>query len=123
MNAIANQFGPYHYQFDDHKREVTFDLPCGVRTFVIILSTAYNAFGLIGPEHNGIVILDKDNEVVILDRALEQSTGYFGANRHQLEMFESISGPDRTWQAFMECVDSSTRKRFTFDDDGALTTL
>ncbi|AQT06694.1 hypothetical protein A0U91_16970 (plasmid) [Acetobacter persici] len=46
---------------------VTFE---GGRSFSVVLSSAYNQ-GIIGTEINGIVVLDNDNSMVILDRHMQ----------------------------------------------------
>ena len=37
------------------------------RTFRLAIYGAFNAYGLIGPERNGIVILDEDERAVLCD--------------------------------------------------------
>lgn len=56
---------------------------CG-RRLRIVLYGAYNAMGLIGPEMNGIAILDEDARCVVLDGHYQEDTGYFGASRRQI---------------------------------------
>ena len=69
----------------------------------MLVCGAYNAFGLIGPEHNGIVILDEDNLCVVLDRHAEQQTGYFGPSNGQLAEAKRIT--ELGWDAFVAfCV-------------------
>ena len=64
---------------------------CG-RTLRIVLYGAYNALGLIGPEMNGIAILDEDARCVVLDGHLQEDTGYFGASRRQVLEYSRILG-------------------------------
>jgi hypothetical protein len=52
-------------------------------TYVVGIAGAYNAFGLIGPEHNGVFILDDTHKRVLTDRICEESTGYFGPSKRQ----------------------------------------
>jgi hypothetical protein len=44
--------------------------------YIVGIAGAYNAFGLIGSEHNGIFVLDDTNKAVIFDRDTEISSGY-----------------------------------------------
>ena len=66
MNALSNQVGPYHYA-DGMLRKLSFDAGRGSRTFKVVIASAYNA-GIVGPEHNGIVVLDDDHGQVVLDQ-------------------------------------------------------
>lgn len=61
--------GPYEAVTHDHVRED------GYR---ILLSGAYNAMGLIGPEHNGIAVLDEVNKQVVTDCVGRQASGWYG---------------------------------------------
>jgi hypothetical protein len=56
----------------------------------VITYQAYNAFGLIGSECNGIAILDERNQAVVLDEHLKQQSGYCGASQSQLLEAERI---------------------------------
>ena len=67
-------------------------LKFGNRTFRVVLYGAYNAFGLIGPEKNGIAILDDDRRAVVLDGHCPQDSGYYGPSDQQVEEFERILG-------------------------------
>ena len=58
----SKQIGPFVYGENLVKR---FDYTLGV-------ALAYNAFGLIGPEKNGIFILDQKRMAVVLDEQLRQ---------------------------------------------------
>lgn len=64
---------------------------CG-RTLRVVLYGAYNAMGLIGPECNGIAILDEDARCVVLDGHLTEDTGYFGPSRRQVLEYSRILG-------------------------------
>jgi hypothetical protein len=52
--------------------------------FRIIVYGALDAFGLIGPERNGVAILDEENRTVIADEIEHAETGYFGPSDAQL---------------------------------------
>ena len=56
------------------------DIKCGGTDIVIAVYGAYNAMGLIGPEYNGIVILDNTDKMVLVDRHMEHpgGSGYYG---------------------------------------------
>lgn len=62
------------------------------KTLRIVLYGAYNALGLIGPEMNGIAILDEDARCVVLDGHLQEDTGYFGPSRRQVLEYSRIIG-------------------------------
>ena len=81
------------------------------KVFRVLISQAYNAFGLIGPEHNGIVVLDENKTSVLLDRHLEQSTGYFGASKQQIDFVRSLL--TMTWKDFKAFVNSNPRARYS----------
>lgn len=51
---------------------------------------AYNAFGLIGSECNGIAIVDEDRKCVVCDEIAQATTGYFGPTPHQVEELERL---------------------------------
>lgn len=65
---------------------------CFGRTLRVVLYGAYNALGLIGPEMNGIAILDEDARCVVLDGHLQEDTGYFGPSRRQVIEHSRIMG-------------------------------
>lgn len=58
--------------------------------YIVGIAGAFNACGLIGPECNGIFILDETHKQVILDEHAKISTGYFGANQYQTEEYNRI---------------------------------
>lgn len=95
-NGISNRIGPYHYA-DGAMEDIELERagesgvpPMIKRHFKIIIAGAFNAFGLIGSEHNGIVILDNDNKLVILDEHARADSGYYGPTNHQVDEFEKI---------------------------------
>jgi hypothetical protein len=75
-------------QYEMVSRDLT--RTCGNRTLRIVLYGAYNALGLIGPEGNGIAILDEDERNVILDEHCKEDTGYFGPSRRQILEYARI---------------------------------
>lgn len=78
-------------------------------TFLIGTYQAFNAMGLIGPEKNGIFVLDDTRHLVILDEHLIQSSGYFGASKEQFAEVRRIS--KLNWKAFKTFVNSHPRHR------------
>ena len=49
----------------------------GGYTVRVLLYGAYNAYGLIGPEHNGIAIANETNRGVVLDEHLCKNPGWY----------------------------------------------
>lgn len=69
-------------------------LKFGGRTFRVVLYGAYNAYGLIGPEKNGIAVLDEDRMQVVIDGHCPQENGYFGPSDDQIVEFRRVCGMD-----------------------------
>lgn len=65
------------------------------RKFRVVLYGAYDAFGLIGPEKNGIAVLDEDKMVVVLDGHCPQDNGYYGPSEKQVVEFDRICSLSR----------------------------
>lgn len=84
-------------------------LKFGDRQFRVVLYGAYNAFGLIGPEKNGIAVLDESLMQVVLDEHCIEDSGYFGPSGQQIEEFERICGMDA--DSFVEFCNSHPRLR------------
>lgn len=83
----------------------------GKTRFRILLYGAYNAFGLIGSECNGICILNEDDKNVVTDGLLSVSSGYFGPAKIQLEFFDKlVKAPARE---FREIVNASDNLRYS----------
>ena len=68
---------------------VVFLIAKGTRTitrkFRVITYQAYNAFGMIAPEDNGVAILDKDQHMVVCSKIGRESTGWFGVSQAQAD--------------------------------------
>ena len=77
------------------------------RKFKIIIYGAYNAFGLIGPEKNGVAIFDNDERRVVLDEHFREGTGYFGPSSKQLKEFDRIM--EMEWSEFVGFVNNHPR--------------
>lgn len=80
------------------------------RNFTIALYGAYDAYGLIGPEVNGIVVLDDDNMQVVADEIERTNSGYFGPSKAQEERFGEIARMD--WPSFRAFVNAQGRLRY-----------
>ena len=84
--GIQSQTGQYMHAHGAARR-----YKIGGTTYVIGIAGAYNAYGMIGPEHNGIFILDDDAKRVVLDRHCEELSGYFGPSQAQWEEMKRIA--------------------------------
>ncbi len=93
---MQNQIGSYLY-FNGMKAEKTF----GERKFIVVIAAAKDA-GIIGPENNGIAILDANYKTIILDQHLKASSGYNGPSEAQLAGFKAIM--DMDWDTFSHFV-------------------
>lgn len=91
-------------------KTTTFDTPEGTRTFRFITYQAYNAYGLIGSEYNGVAILDEDRKQVLCDEIAHQTTGWFGANPYQIKMADELIG--MSWEDFKQFVNANERRRY-----------
>lgn len=83
----------------------------GKTRFRILLYGAYNAFGLIGSEHNGICVLNEDDKSVVTDGVLPVDSGYFGPAKIQLDLFDKLV--KATAREFREIVNASDRLRYS----------
>jgi len=82
-----------------HDEVVTFK---NGRSFRVITYQAYSAFGLIGPESNGIAIFDEDEMEVIVDEIAKETSGYFGISPAQARQWRVLTC--MTWAAFQAFV-------------------
>lgn len=109
VNHIGKQIGPFMYSpaAPFERRTVQ------GRTFIVSVAAAYNAMGLIGPEHNGLFILDDTAKQVVMDRHCEESSGYFGPSKRQItEHARVMALSDADFIAFIK---ASPRYRGTLD--------
>ena len=81
------------------------------KKFRVITYQAYNAYGRIGPEKNGIAILNENERNVVLDEHLKQSTGYFGASKQIIAEAQKIA--NLPWNQFQAFVNNNNRSRYT----------
>ena len=81
------------------------------RSFRIAIYGAYDAYGLIGSEKNGILILDENKMQVLCDEICIADSGWFGATAqqrcayHQLKMMK--------WKSFQQFINEHKRSRYT----------
>ncbi len=80
MANIGGRLGQFHY----NPAHPPVDRVIGDVTFKIGISTALNAFGLIGTEYNGVFIVDDTNRNVVLDNHARGESGGFGPYPVQL---------------------------------------
>jgi hypothetical protein len=100
---MNNRIGPYHYHDNMLAKKVF-----GERTFTVLVASAYNA-GIIGPECNGLVVLDDNHRQVLLDEHLKQDSGYFGPSARQQEEFKRVMAME--WPEFAAFVRGNDRYR------------
>ena len=103
-----NSVGPYTGVMYD--KTVTYETSIGPRKFRFVIYQAFNAFGLIGSECNGVAILDEDKKSVLCDEISKQNSGYFGISPTQVKMAEGLIG--MTWENFRTFVNSQPRSRY-----------
>lgn len=104
---MDHRVGPYLYK-GDWKAQKRFSADgTSTRTFTVVIAAAFDA-GIIGPEHNGIAVLDDDLLEMLLDQHLCESSGYFGPSERQKAEFKRILKMD--WTEFSEFC--RTNKRF-----------
>lgn len=80
------------------------------RKFRLVLYGAYNAFGLVGSEYNGVVVLDEDNMKVVVDNIARTGSGWYGPTQEQTAVFEAlVAAPD---SQFIEFVNEQDNLRY-----------
>ena len=102
--GIKNQIGPFMHADGAVRRRTI-----GRTTYVVGIAGAYNAFGLIAPEHNGLFVLDETHKRVLTDRICEAPSGYFGPTRAQWSALEDAMKAPAC--AFLNLVEQSARYR------------
>jgi hypothetical protein len=83
----------------------------GDTRFRVLLYGAYDAFGLIGSEYNGICVLNEDDKNVVADNMFRESSGYFGPSSNQTEQYNRLVKASN--KSFREIVNSSERLRYS----------
>jgi hypothetical protein len=82
------------------------------RAFRVIVYGAYDAFGLIGSEKNGIAVLDEDNRSILCDEIAREDSGYFGPSKRQLALFDDITA--LSWPHFRDYINESCAHRLRY---------
>ena len=78
--------------------------------FRIMIYAAFNAYGLIGPEMNGVVVArELDKYDIVFDGGAKADSGYFGASAKQLQLFDDLVAAN--WEQFRDLVNSQERLR------------
>ena len=107
----APSFGPYVGLWATVTR--VFEFGKKKRTFHVLGYGAYNAFGLIGSECNGLVVLDEDKRQVLTDEVGKLSSGYYGPSDAQIDEITKVK--DMPWLDFARLVNGSPRCRKKLD--------
>jgi hypothetical protein len=81
----------------------------GTRTMRIVIYGAFDAYGLVGPEKNGIAIFDVDNRTVVCDEIGIETSGYFGASKAQIALWQRLIAME--WDEFQAFVNAQPRTR------------
>lgn len=97
--------GPYTAVSKDQTRYFM-----GKQGYRFVLYGAYNAFGLIGTEMNGIAVLDEENKRVLCDGIAQADTGYFGPTTDQVDTFIDLLSMD--YAQFKDFINSNPRSRY-----------
>jgi len=90
-------------------RDEIFTPEGGDRKLRMLLYGAYDAFGLIGSECNGVAILDEDNKQVLVDELGKADSGYHGPTRMQEAMFTGLR--NASWEHIKDVINDSPRDR------------
>jgi len=114
MNATLPLKNLNPYMGVEFDQSITFMVNGKPRCFRVFAYRAYNAYGLIGPEHNGIAIADDDKKNILCDGLKPISTGYFGLSQEQLKEADRIT--KLTWEQFRDFVNSQPSKRMLLED-------
>jgi len=106
MSGLNHRVGPYLHA-EGMRKDLVFD---GGRTFTVVMAGAYDAGGLIGPEHNGLVVIDADNANVVLDGHMREGSGYHGPSLRQKAEFVRVAGIT-DWKSFTAYLRSNPSYR------------
>ncbi len=91
------------------------DFGKGRGKYLVGTCQAFDVFGLVGSEQNGVFVLNETMGLVVLDRHCEQNTGYFGASAEQFAEAERIAHLD--WDDFKAFVGEHPRSRFSIEEE------
>ncbi|AOG03464.1 hypothetical protein [Bosea sp. RAC05] len=98
------KIGPYIHQ-DDCIARLTFGIDRGL---TVVLYQSYQA-GIIGPEYNGIAILDDDHGQTVLDLHQREASGSNGPSSAQRAEFDRLKA--MTWPELMSFIANHPRRR------------
>lgn len=90
----------------------------GDRVFRVVGYRSYSAMGFIGPEYNGIAVLDETNRDVLLDGHMQCSSGYsldVIAIRREAARIANL--PEADFAAFVQDHPRSRNPEFSLDTD------
>lgn len=82
---MNNRIGNYHYADGALRRRTV-----AGTDYLVGIAAAYNAYGLIGPEHNGVFILDDTRKSVVLDQDTPEQSGYHGPSQRQWDRLAQL---------------------------------
>lgn len=109
--ASGEKVGPFMGVQPQYDRQVT---PIGsAESFRVVIYAAYNAFGLIAPERNGLAVLNETRRNVFCDEIEKASSGYFGPSKRQVEAFEKLTSPEITLAEFISFM---PKDRLRYED-------
>lgn len=95
MNPLANKIAGYRYP-DGFRKDLVFD---GGRSMILVAASAYDAGGMIGPEYNGLLVIDSDNNSIVLEQHMREGSGSQGPTRSQRAEFDRLSNMTE-WRDF-----------------------
>lgn len=95
-DGIKNKIGNWRYA-DGSLAEKSF----GGRLFKIVIAGARDE-GIVGPEVNGILVIDEMSQNVVLACHMREDSGYFGPSARQMAEFKRILSMD--WDEFSKFV-------------------
>lgn len=103
-DGIKNRIGQYLYADGAlRRREI------GEVVYLVGIAGAYDAFGLIGSEYNGIFVLNDTDKRVVADQGCMESSGYFGPTQRQWDSMRVLM--QSSDKQFVELVQAMPRYR------------
>jgi hypothetical protein len=100
MTHASKNIGPYTWVSRDEHRG----------RYRIALYGAFNAYGLIGSEHNGIAVFDDEDKRVVADQLFQADSGYFGPSWDQQKGFDTLMKCSP--KEFAAIINNSGRNRY-----------
>jgi hypothetical protein len=102
----SNNLGPYVSVTRDTVRKFS-----NGESFRVIVFGAYNAFGLIGSEFNGIAVFNENEKNVVADCIGREASGYFGPSDKQIALFDKLASC--RLDTFRKLVNQADRLRYS----------